>query len=418
VKLRPAIVALAILAPALACQLLVGIEDDRFSYEPAPPEAGIDAGIDAAPSDPCLHAVPPGQPPGADLGDDRAFAFAVREVGLSGRTDAGGLVGYDLDNVCTCDGRVGSARGGLPSCQTPSGSVFCDEDAGVDNVLSTISSPVPGQFSLADAYNTATRCGTRGLLFVVNGYNGKKDDPQVVLFPVESGGIRTPHDNGEADPGCPPPNGGAPTYPAKFDETDKWSYPPNALLQSSPPRPPAGQVVRGWVRDFVLVVDGSRPGNAISLPVAFGSAIVTVSTAILTARLVGLDGTKQVIPLGSDGNLSTDATSFRLEDGVVAGRAATKDILSAFRNLVLDVADPRSFICDENNLPTYNLIKQLICSAADTVSVPTADFTDANCDALSIAIQFRAAPAAFGTTYEPPKDGGCDAASEPDICSR
>src|SRR5262249_2907511 len=99
---------LLVLGCVSSCQLLVGIEDDHFRVVPSAPKI----------PDPCARAVPPPRP---DAGDsDSKFGplvFALREIELS--TEGEAEPGFDLDGVCTCDGRKGTAHDGASSCTPP-----------------------------------------------------------------------------------------------------------------------------------------------------------------------------------------------------------------------------------------------------------------------------------------------------------
>jgi hypothetical protein len=267
---------------------------------------------------------------------------------------------------------------------------------------------VPG-FSVADqSINTEIACGRQTLLYVLQNYNGQANDPDVVVSALQSVGIHTPHDGGAELDGsaCHVDDvafdAGA-AYPAKFDGTDIWA--PAAGLPA--------EVVTGWVQDFRLVLDGRPKGTAGGklLPLIFGSRVVTVGTPILVARLVPLDESGQVLPIDGSGKIQSPdgkARSFRLVDGILAGRASASDALAGAASIRIG-ASPVSNgeLCGQPAL--YCVIKNVVCSGADSMKLPTLDFKGESCDALSIVLQFDAVPALRGAPrpLAAPPDGGC-----------
>jgi hypothetical protein len=105
-----------------------------------------------------------------------------------------------------------------------------------------------------------------------------------------------------------------------------------------------------------------------------------VQTAILTAKV-----TRQ-----ADGR-------YRLDDGVLTGRIAVDDLLSSLGSLRID---SEVYVCQHPEL--YGPLKSLVCSVPDLAKLPSADFTGARCDAVSLVLQFSAVPAAIGRNVPAP----------------
>ena len=91
----------------VGCGLILGIKDKPID------DGNVDAG--PLPSDPCQHYVPP-EPPVQDDDPDgiNRFVLAARKVNLGGG-DAG-VLGFDLDDSCTCFGGPGARHDAAPSC--------------------------------------------------------------------------------------------------------------------------------------------------------------------------------------------------------------------------------------------------------------------------------------------------------------
>jgi hypothetical protein len=427
-KLRRSLLALAALAlPALACQLLVGIDDHDFKT-PAP-DAASETGVDGAPPVDPFCAFGARRPDRPEAGSDLVepdLVFAMHHATLSGRDADGGAVGFDIDGVCTCDERDHSSGAGRVSCAPPAKPLRaggCDEDGGVDDAIAyafdqfQAFSQVPGFTGATQGIEKAIACGRQTLIYVLKNYNGQANDPDVAVTAFESVGIHEPHDGGvepdgsacNADPQSI--DAGLEPFPARFDGTDVWSK-----LEGSPPA-----LILGWVRDFHLVLDGQSNSGTSVLPLIFGERVVSIGTPVLVARLVPLDANGQPLAIDAAGRIQSPdgkARSFRLENGVVSGRAAASDVLSASGTIRVSGADPgKSELCAQPF--AYCLLRNVVCSAVDTMKLPTQDFQDRACDALSIVLQFDAVAAFIAAKNQPAdplSDGGC-AKTFADTCS-
>jgi hypothetical protein len=376
-----------------ACQWILGIGNDPFSYTPPAPGRAPDE---------CPHAVRP--PPAPDASADEPkndYVFAVRTVDATGRRPDGTLLGYDLDGVCTCDPRDTSSHAGRASCVSPAnGSALggCDDDGGIDNAnahTNVFSAEVIGP--LQEQADALIRCGGSTALIIITEYNGKADDPRVFVAVVPSYGIFE-GDAGTADgcydPAQPPAD---PTVPPRWDGQDRWSLPEGHYDYNT--RQPV-LTFPGWVNNYTLVLDTRAAQRTGSIPMPVASGLLSMGTPTLTARIVPQ-------PSGS----------FRLEDGVMAGRARIEDVLDIMGGLKIKGVNGESN--DTCNPLVLNLLRPILCSAADVVASPERDFRGDPCDALSFTFSFTAEPAlvsnikhaspAAGQRRCSELFGGCDA---------
>ncbi len=402
-------VAVAVVLPLLACQVIVGI--DAHDFKTVEPESGTIVEVPPEAASPiCLEGVGPApQPDAGDSTDLPSIVFAMRNAGFSAKGKNGQVVGFDIDRVCTCDPRDVSLHEGGVSCVPPAKPALagsCDDDGGIDNAAGHVIdgfSSLP-TFGNADiGIGAAIRCGRQNVLYVLSNYNGLANDPEVVVSAVASSGIHAAHlDGGELDgAACNVDEqafeAGA-AYPAKFDGTDFWS-PTNG----TPP-----QLAAGWVRNFQLVFDGRASAGEGShlLPILFGPRVITVGTPVFSVRIVPLGASGEALEIDPAGNILGNggkASSFRLEDGLLAGRLSTSDALTAVGSTRLSGGD----LCAQPDF--YCIAKNAICNAADSMKLPSGDFTGAKCDAMSVVLQFDAVVAQLGRGVDPTpnSDAGC-----------
>ena len=406
-RVRLAIAVAALASLAAACQLIAGIQDHRFQLEAQPAEAGpVDSAVPDAPAlpDPCSHTAPPRRP---DAGFDditTTYVFAVRTVDFSGADEAGAPLGYDLDGVCTCDSRPGTAHGGATAC-TPPAAVPCDFDGGVDNALYGPFRSVAGFLGTdntgAALLGNQSECGRETLLLVVGDYNGRADDGNVRVGLIPSFGIRDPHDAGD-DPDSACGNGTAAPYPAKWDGTDVWSFAEGTAIRKGPDVIPVVVTPDAYVTGYRLVVPPVR-----SVTLFLGNQAVELSSPAAVATLVGIDAQGNDVPPG------TTPVAFRISDGVIAGRIATYAFLTSLGQLKPKGANG-GLLC--NYAPIAIPLKQQACGIADILTDPIRDFQAPDgspflCDAISTAVRFTAQPAQVGDVYSPDAgpDAGCAA---------
>jgi len=367
---------LAAASPLVACQMLVGIDDDRFSVaRPAPtPDASTDA--DTPLPDLCAHRGPPARPEGGAEGEARRFVLAVDKYVLDDKT-----AGFDLDHACTCDPLDRSRGAGQPTCTSSTSGPTCDGDGGVDNSLAAALEPVDGLLDINEVFNRNVACGRATVLIVLSDYNGEADDLDVKLSVIEGLGILDESDGGAgADAGCAA-SGGPPTLPPRRDGTDPWTVPPGATT------PGARTEVSGWVKNFQVAVDGRQ--STSTLPFLFGRTLLTLSGVVLTGDLVPLGKTGEDLPVVDGRIQGGPATSFRLTRATLGGRAPARQVVVAAGQLETGLPP----LC---NAPEWPFLKSVICSTADSLQNIGLDRMGLPCDAISVGVRLEAVPALIG----------------------
>ncbi|AKV01755.1 hypothetical protein AKJ09_08418 [Labilithrix luteola] len=336
--------------------------------------------------DPCQHAFV-AEPPDNDDAPDEVlppFGIAVDAIQVQGNQE--NPLALDLDNVCTCETGAGTAHEGKSSCITAASR--CDLDGGRDNAVGEFVSGL-GAFYAVDKFpNALIQQGRRGVLTQLGKYNGRANDKDVALGIILSEGIHSQ--------GCP--NSTAQhgttwdTWSPGWCGDDKWSLPRDGVFQVS-----SGAVFvvvgTGYVRDYQLVVNFEK--STVSVPFDDAYALL-VSSAIITGKLV---------PLGEDMNprdpsvpprTDKEKRFYRVDDGVLAGRISTHDLLAAIGS------SKQSQTVEQTCLQSlYPVLKDRVCSSADIARSADLDFQpDAGCDALSTAIRFTGKPALLGEVYD------------------
>ncbi|MBI2394779.1 MAG: hypothetical protein HYV09_34740 [Deltaproteobacteria bacterium] len=355
-------VALVLTAPFgwMACSTLLGIEEPELRAPPPVADTGVppeEAG--------CVPATWPEPPTSEDTADaDVSFIVALRSVGLS--TDPPNPVtGFDLDGWCTCPAPEACKP------RDPDAGRHCDEPNGQDlslnrDVLKVITqSP---SFS-PDRLNADMTKGKYGILAEVRGYNGGLDDRVVEVSVFLSSGTTS-----DAGP--------------SWDGGDPWDLDPSSLASDG--GPPASRFVdtSAYVRGGVLVAS-KLGGVKLVLGTGPESIELLLSQAVMTAKIV------------------KRPSGYALENGVIAGRWPTRNILTAIAPLNAPFLGVP--LCSDSAKVAYNYAKLTVCNAADLSSNPSRDKDrGADCDALSFALQFAAEPASFGVLrVKPVPDGGC-----------
>ena len=352
----------AVLGSALvACQLLIGIEDEGVN-RPAD-AATFD---DAAEVDPCVKLHPPSKP--VDVppnGESLDYSFAIRRFRVRPRGEP--PLGFDLDDRCTGDLR--STTNDSPCRPTNEAK---DDDGGVDNAFGRIVDLLSLGFDggtdvTGDAISDNVANGLFTQLVLLYDYNGTANDDAVRVALVESQLITG---------GCTPDaDGGKPT--PKWDGCDTWGY-----LAGTPTFGNQLATADGWVTDDVLVV------KLGTIQFGLGIASFKLQEAILKARLVH------------------DGGAVRLSEGVVAGRADVTSLFATAAHLSLN--DKTDLIC--NNAPTLDFVRKATCDAPDLPHAKADDGTDEACDAVSFAIGFEAERAKIGAE-RPRAPDQCDASA-------
>lgn len=384
-RLVPALLVGGGIAVAMACG-----EYGAEEAPPAPNDAAVsDAGPgddanEAAASDPCDHAKAPAPP----LADDDAtgellpFWLAVREIVFT--TPAGATpVGFDLDGVCTCDDRPGSERGGIASCKK--NEATCDPARGIDNATGDLVNRLSPLYPIDALPNTLIGKGRRTVVIEISKYNGKANDKDVGFAVAMSEGIRAQ--------GCP-----SSTFDAKTNVwtpgwcgDDPWTLKRDTLVPST--TKPLLQA-NGFVRDGRIVFElgtATFPFSEV--------ATVDIAQAIFTAKLV---------PLGEDLTPRDPARTptprelrlWALEDAVVGGRMRATQLLASLGTIEQPSDGGATYLCESAAFP---LLRTGICDSVDIMRNKALDFDDSSkCDALSMALSFKAFPILPGNVIDPP----------------
>lgn len=352
----------------LSCQILLGVDEPAGVLRPDADVAAEAASI----VDPCAHALPPSPPvKDDDPSKQETFWFAVEELVLPLRPDAGVQPGLDLDRSCTCQHDLFD---GAPPCVTPAANaVSCDFEGGVDDslgrLLQTYAALIPG-FNVSKAVNRQISTGERGLLIYVGAYNGKANDQEVQVAFVRSGGLYS-------DLGCndqPRPTQSFPSSPGApgtqrapvWDGCDRWSPHPGLLLDKRPSRVPV-TLKLGYVSNFSLVVEVDQIGLELL------GASARAGNAYVVARIVPEET--------GDPN-----RRFRL-DGFISGRVAFTELEKVVgRSEVRESGELRP-LCQSALWPE---IGSMLCTARDSMDSRTRDHEGESCNAVTGSFGFTA----------------------------
>ncbi len=365
-------------AAAAACQLIEDIHtrispdqvaptDASMPPRDAPPgsDAGADAGSprDAGTDSGAICALPlPVRPDDATANPEAIeFFTAVRTVFYKD-TDGGPQLGYNLDCVDTCPGPP-SCRSTMMNCDQPGGL-----DMAANQLLQAVDNISTGS-GQAD-FNSRIASGIYTIILDVSGWNGTANDANVTLAILVSSGL------------IPDPDSGMPS-PPNWDGNDEWNIDPRSYTGSPSHEldgsylygSPRALTLQAYVSDYTLVATFPQAQFGLGL-----GGLVTMTNLVSTATITPLDG---------------GAGGYRL-DGQLTGRIDVVSVLTGLAYIV-DPTNRGSTLC--GNDPTYLTLRTLLCTSADIMSMPSADNTDASCNALSSAVGFSAFPAKLGAPY-------------------
>ncbi|MBX3260609.1 MAG: hypothetical protein KIS78_24560 [Labilithrix sp.] len=353
----------------VACQVVAGIEPvekvDAAALDGASPDASGDGGADAG-VDPCHHVLPPPEP---DKDDDRdtelpPFYLALRTLDVIAK-DGDSYRGFDLDGVCTCDKRPGTASNGASSCAPKLKD--CDFDGGIDNRGATLFEQFsPTGFSPSDSANDGIAAGRRGLLLYVKGYNGKPNDRQVSVGVMITYGIVDGSGCGTSS--------GRDRSPPGWCGNDLWTYPLEYVKPTT--KEPLFQG-NGYVNDGTLVFRSELP-----ITMFFGGATLTFGSPITA------------------GVLAKNGAGLWTYDALLSGRIPVTELLGATGNFSAP-DDESSMLC---NSPFFATVKKTLCDAVDINRTSVLDFEEGACDAISTALGFTAEQASVGNELTEAQD--------------
>lgn len=310
---------------AVACADVLGIES--LSNAVPPP---VDAGPDTY-RDPCTSPPGPIAPVMADeSGADQRFALSSIDFGV-----ASDVLGFNLDLACSSDRDSGTCVPG-----TGGSAAVVDGPNGIDNSLAGF---FGGPLNVGSAVRQALNDGVWTLLFRLEGWSGKDDDPSVTLR-VATGTGRS------------------------------------------------ASAVPNWDID-ALSVDGGIAGAVASKTGWVAKRVLRASFDKLTfvGRSSGL-GTF-VVSLSDAYVIGTIQNSGQI-DGVLAGRWRANDVLVEVARLRLPV-----FGCVWQKYAPVSSI----CPGRDIMAASTDDKKGFECDSNSFAFKFTAGAATFA---DPPIDAG------------
>jgi hypothetical protein len=280
--------------------------------------------------------------------------------------------GYDLDGVCTCDSRPGSARGGAPSCapkrpDQPS----CDNDGGRDNGAAALFARIlstRADASVDVGFDLSVAEGVESLLVEVDELDGDGDDPNVLVALYDSPGLDPPApcdagsagDGGVSSTGRPKPG---------WTGCDAWQVSESSVI---------GALPRTFTRN-AWINAGKLVARFDTLRLRIGKSDLLVLDAILSATI--------------------DRTSPqpRLTEGVVAGRVLAPDLVQTFAEQEIVPGVP---ICA--SLPNVAEFRERLCNSLDLSGARDAA---APCDSISFTVELEAKLAQRGKVV-PPTDAG------------
>lgn len=407
---------------------------------------GTTDGAGAAPGT-CDSLVYPTPPAIVNAGGDITFVAAIKSVNfgdepVSDTGDAGGdaaldaapaeahpeRVGFDLDKTCTADNKAGPF-----SCREPdwaSGN-HMDGPRGQDNAVGYLIAQLAKQFGISfgtSNYNAAALHGDLSIITQVSGYNGEADDDQVkadlfIAAPF-SLGVQAARDAGSADAGAKPDGGVDASAPDAagtdaggpvpiWDGTDRWPIASDSVLDIAPDAGdqnplhyPRYSDPKAFVTNHILVA--SLPTISIRLNVALAAGL----NATIQMNLTGSGIVGEIYETTVNGE-----KRYALRNGTLAGRWAAHDLLGSVGQFE-DPTRPAAHvpICTDNPA-LYCIFKGILCSFADISATGTSRTAD--CDALSIGVNFESVPATIGDVYiVKPYTARCPPQYDPanDIC--
>ena len=364
---------LAVAGAVVACQVVAGI--DRVPKEaPDAATAASDGGVPA--NDPCAHVLAPDPPATDDAKDEElpAFYLALRTVTLTPQNADQSYIGLDLDTVCTCDRRAGTAHAGQTSC-VPKQEV-CDGDGGADNRAASLFQQftLTGAPSVNDGIVNDIAAGNSTLLVWISGWNGKPNDREIKVGVLVSTGI-----SNAAGCGVTTTDDTTHFHPGWCGH-DKWDFGPSTTITVGGMVAPLGNGI-GYVTNNQLVYKSESAIN-----VALGRAEVAFNSPTTI------------------GTLTSDASGYKLS-GVLAGRMEIGQLLGAVGQFKIGNV-PKVDLCNDDK--DFSGIKTVLCNAVDIARTSVFDFQNAACDAISSAMQFTAEPAEIGTEVAgAPNDSPC-----------
>jgi len=323
-----------------------------------------------------------------------ATYFAISSMAL-GSLDRNGeatdgawkSLGFDLDGLCTNSDTCEGDPVELP-CSPAGPSIPGDGRECRDNTFGKLEADAIAlqglgkEFGLSnDAFNCALCRGDYNFVFKISKWNGTPNDESVRLDFYPSPGL-------EKVPAwqCDLSKAGEWKKNPCWGPSDKWTIQTDTFDGAIEPGglPPALlNDPNAYVREGYVV--GVLPENTLFWFPGKSAAWaypLKLQRALVVAKLVDKEG------------------AWHIEDGTIAGRARTTDLIDAFESLGL---------CEGHSL--YTLMKGQVGLAGDLLWNGT-NSESATCDAMSVGIGFAASPASFGGEKPPVTLPGCPAKTD------
>ena len=326
-----------------------------------------------------------GQLPEIYLGWTRV---SLGETGADGKPSdaAWQSFGLDLDGKCT-NAATCSEQVDVQSCRAATKRIPYDGALCRDNRLASLQPMLAAVPEIGKRYGigeSVFNCnlwrGTYNVVLKLSGYNGDSDDPEVRADFYMSPGLQR----------LPP-----------------WTCPVQDFSESYP----LWQVSADWQIDKAdLTAEVAKPGSLPASKIADvhayvrGGYLVAELPDDAVLRLVGASSAYRGFALKTvksvwTGNLrkAQDGT-WKLHDGLVAGRVRTGDLAQSFRGLGLCPGEGAA-AAEQNGY--YQLLSDAIRENADLRADGQVD-ANVECDALSFGIAFEAAQLTPGATVAAP----------------
>jgi hypothetical protein len=365
----------AVPAAALAIWQGCSVYDNSLLPSDAAADAGSDV-VNVPDSNGCVSATWPGRPLADDDAsvDDIVFYQAIEMLDFGAGDSGATVIGYDLDNVCTCEGNPPGPDSCIPFAEA---GTQCDLEGGVDNSAGLLIQEFAGSGNFFDQgyVNAQIAAGIFGALFRVTNYNGTANDTNVEVSIYTSNG--TQGAGTDAGPKVPQWNG-----------TDVWTLDPTSLLGGTigdaGPIPFVAYDLNAYVANWTLV------SNISDMPLAIGAA---TGEGLVTIDLTGAHVVAKLTPVGN---------TFKAT-GTVTGRWESSKLLTSLA-VLYDPFQMDASLC--GNDPVYQLLKPRVCALEDIATNVLDDGTNAPCDALSLAFNFTSVAATYGSVFAKPDGGG------------
>lgn len=362
--------AAGITSSLVACQFLVGVEDESGAMRGDGGDTVNQKPVDDAGAEPTGPTCHPVHPPGpgtnpADGGGGPSYMFAVRAFKL--RPHGEPAIGYDLDDRCTGDTSVTPSDS--PCTPYAPLSTVTDDPNGLDNAFGRMLEDSPldtdaGADPGAGNLEKEIEGGRLTVLVHLVGYNGEANDDYVTAALATSNQLSS---TGCDDTTLETADSGAKLTP-KWDGCDTWSYAPGtAVIEGKGGIKVPADVWQGYVVDHTLVVPMK------TLQFGLGARIFTLVDATLTGTLEGT------------------GAGLHLTRALFSGRIDADELISVLSRFELN----GEAICEGGN-SFVTVIQRRVCDARDLPLHKADDGNGSKCNAVSFTLGFDAEQARMG----------------------